>query len=120
MKEEYTPKIVSTSQEKSVAAKAIYGHVEIVISDTVLLTNRAKFVCDLLKTSGIHHGKDGGEDSSGRFKFALATPEETVDRAVAMADHAFKRFEELGWVVQVPNLVQIDEIKLDKKEGDTK
>lgn len=59
---------------------------------------KAMFAMDLMKHVGIVLGEPDGEDSAGRAKFRLATPEELVARAVAIADLAFATFEDENWL----------------------
>ena len=52
---------------------------------------------------GMVAGIPDGEDSAGRARIRLATPEEVVDRAIAVAAGAFRAFEAHGWIQPIPS-----------------
>jgi len=56
----------------------------------------------LLERWGMVQGMDDGEDSAGRQKLRLATPEEVVERALACAQVFWQRSRELGFVINLP------------------
>lgn len=67
-------------------------------ANAYLLDIRASIAQDLIKTYGIIAATDNGEDSAGRHKFRLQSPEETVQRSCDIADLLVNEFEARGWV----------------------
>ena len=51
---------------------------------------------------------DDGEDSSGRHKLRLATADEVVNRANAIAEKLWDSWAEKGWIHDVPSLEELD------------
>lgn len=80
-----------------------------------------QFASSLITRWGMVQGKDDGEDSAGRAKISLMTPEEVVNRACETAETTFKEFNKRGWLIAVPNqkelqkMIDADEQK--RKEG---
>lgn len=66
--------------------------------EMVITTREAQAVLVFLERWGMVQGMDGGEDSAGRQRMKLMPPEEVVDRAVAVAELAFARLREKGWI----------------------
>jgi len=62
----------------------------IVIHETELLENEAKIALDLIIKWGMVAASDDGEDSTGRAKMKLLTPEEVVTRAFDCAKLALE------------------------------
>lgn len=57
---------------------------------------------------GMVAGLPDGEDSSGRAKLRLATVQETVDRAFAMAEEIYSQARIRGRIIDIPNMNQIN------------
>lgn len=65
---------------------------------TVDLNYHAALAVDLVKNYGIISAKDDGEDTQGRAKIKLLSPEEVVDRCCTIADLLVEEFEARGWI----------------------
>lgn len=63
---------------------------------------QAAFAMDLMKHLGICAGRPDGEDSTGRQKGALLSPDEVVTRACSIADIAWQEFQKRGWILDIP------------------
>lgn len=57
---------------------------------------------NLLAKWGMVAATEDGEDSAGRQKMRLQTPEELAVRACDAADAIFAEFERRGWLIDVP------------------
>ena len=55
-----------------------------------------------------------GEDSAGRSKLRLQTPEEIVQRACDTAALACAEFRKRGWIIPVPPTYELDDEYLEK------
>ena len=55
-----------------------------------------------------------GEDKAGRQKLRVVAPDEVVERACELADQTFKQFEQRGWLVKLPELVNLQETAFDR------
>lgn len=51
---------------------------------------------------GMVAGEPDGEDSAGRAKLKLSTPEQVVERACEMAELLYQEFHERDWMVKIP------------------
>jgi len=60
----------------------------------------ADFAMELMRHLAIVSGIEDGEDSSGRAKARLATPQEVVDRACEIAALSFDQFSDRGWLLR--------------------
>ena len=67
-----------------------------------IMHHRFKCAEEFITRWGMVAAIPDGEDSAGRAKVRLATPEEVVERAIACADLLFKRGNELGWIKDAP------------------
>lgn len=68
----------------------------------------ARMATIMLEKWGMVAAAPDGEDSAGRSKLHLSTPEELVTRACNTAAAAVAEFERRGWLVDVPSY---DELK---------
>ena len=57
---------------------------------------------DIAKHLAMVAGESDGEDSSGRQKLRLMTPEEVATRACDIAEAMWTKFEARGWILDVP------------------
>ena len=79
---------------------------------TVALNQRALLAVQLVERWGMVAGAPDGEDSAGRQRLRMMSPDEMVVRATATANRLFREFSDRRWMYEVP------EIK-DESEGDT-
>lgn len=78
-------------------------HTNIVIYRRTALTMRADLAAHMIERWGAVAAESNGEDSAGRHKLRLATPDELVQRACDIADRAVSEFEKRGWIVALPD-----------------
>ena len=64
---------------------------------------RAQFAMELSKQLGVALACPDGEDSSGKQKFRMLTPEEVAERACAISESMFAGFEDRGWILDLPS-----------------
>lgn len=76
---------------------------------------RAKIAIDLISKWGLVAAIPDGEDSHGRSKLRLSTPEEMVDRVVETVDHLMVAFKENGWLVNCKTLDELNAPSTDDK-----
>src|SRR5688572_16352986 len=76
---------------------------------------------ELIERWGLVAAMPDGEDSSGRAKLRLPTPDELVARAFAIAETAWATAHAKGRIVTIPDLNEInadlDEERAKKKAG---
>ncbi len=72
------------------------------IARSKVLGQHAEMVNELIERWGMIASIQDGEDSKGRSKLRLMTPQELVDRAMATSKAAFKAIESEGWILDVP------------------
>lgn len=76
---------------------------EYVLQRETVLHETAELAKGLLERWGLVAGAPGGEDSCGRAKLRLMTPEELVDRAFETAERFMAIAREKGLLLDVPN-----------------
>ena len=92
---------------------------KVTIFDTITLSLEGRFTANLLEKWGMVAAKMNGEDSSGRARMALLTPEEVVNRAFEVTALFFKQAKGLGFLINLPDLNSInvmEETKIVEKE----
>lgn len=65
--------------------------------------SEASIAVEMLQRWGMVAGIEDGEDSQGRQKVHLLTPEELVTRACETAALAIQEFERRGWAITLPD-----------------
>lgn len=81
----------------------------IVIAENEHLEGEAKAALSFIERWGLVMGIDDGEDSAGRFKIRLMTPDELVERAFAIAHIAFVTARSKGLVHQTLPLSELED-----------
>jgi hypothetical protein len=76
---------------------------------------RARMAMDLVAKWGLVAAIPDGEDSYGRSKLRLSTPEEMVDRAVETVDLLMIAFKQNGWMVDCPSLDDLNATPINDK-----
>jgi hypothetical protein len=82
---------------------------------------RLIFALEFLKSHPLINAIPDGEDSAGRQKLRLQTPEESVARVIAMADALVSTAETRGWIQAVSKedaLALITEVKTAQRLAD--
>lgn len=93
-----------------------YGDLpKVEINDRERLNAEAGVALALLERWGMCAGMNDGEDSAGRSKGRLATPEEVVERAFTIASLVFKTAREREMTVVLPSFAEIDAVQASHK-----
>jgi len=87
---------------------------EPIVEHSCVGNRRSSFVVSFIEKFGAVACVPDGEDSAGRQAFRLATPQELVDRACETAQLMYDRFEEEGWLAEVPPAPPDDSDEQDK------
>lgn len=95
------------------------GQPQVTVHQSEHMEMPARMATVFIEKWGMVAGMSDGEDSAGRHKVRLATPDEVVDRACEMATLAMASFAEREWLTDVPTLQEAKEI-LQAKDDDTK
>ena len=78
------------------------GGVVFTVHQPEMLGPNGVFCARLVEKWGMVAGETDGEDSAGRQKFRLQTPQEVVDRAVAVTKIFAERMTLEGWSLPLP------------------
>ena len=89
-----------------------------VMEDTISLNQRARFATQFIERWGAVAAIPDGEDSVGRQKLRMMTPQELVTRATQTAEYLFAVLNANGWTVEVPEAVE--EMIPDSESGITR
>jgi hypothetical protein len=89
---------------KIVKSADSYKQPQVTIFQKEVPNNEARMAFCLLEKWGPVCSTFDGETSEGHFKTRPLTPEETVDRAFAIARHAFRRARAEGMMLELPDL----------------
>mgnify|MGYP003659998928 CR=1 FL=1 len=81
----------------------------VTIHNTEIPEDEAKLALDLITRWGMVAGVPDGEDSSGRSKLRLSTPEELSERAFNTAKVAFDTIRANGLMYQIGSFLDNDE-----------
>lgn len=101
-------------KEKKMKEKSelIYGssyNTEVKINNRQQPNQQARMALALVERWGMVAGMPDGEDSTGRAKLRLSTPEELADRAVAASYAIYNKIEANDWFIMIPDLETIIE-----------
>lgn len=91
---------------------------EVVVWETRHMELEAKIATVFIEKWGMVTGIGDGEDSAGRHKVRLATPDEVVDRACEMAELACKAFEKRDWFTEAPSIQDAKDMLTSKEDDD--
>lgn len=72
------------------------------IQDLVMPDLRARMALEIAKTCGMSTAVEDDEDSTGRQKLRLLSPEEVALRAVNIAGDMYDEFVARGWLGTLP------------------
>ena len=78
------------------------GETDISICQTLIPEQEAAFAQELMRQLAIATAHLCGEDSSGRQKLRLLTPDEIVERACEISAKSYAEFAKRGWLLEVP------------------
>jgi hypothetical protein len=71
-------------------------------------TQEARLATVLIEKWGMVAGQPDGEDSAGRAKFRIMTPDDVVSRACNVAERAVQAFKRRGWLVPLPDFEELE------------
>ena len=87
---------------KAVEVRNYHGGTDVAFVQTEAPNEKAQFAMELMRHLAIAAATPDGEDSAGRARLRLMTPEEVAQRGAQIADYAFEIFTERGWMVDAP------------------
>jgi hypothetical protein len=93
------------------------GATKVVIVERLRLGLAASMAWELCSRWGMAAAKPDGEDSAGRQRLAVLTPEEMTERACATSEAMLTEFEKRGWVLEIPAPQLDKESRLDPTVG---
>lgn len=86
-----------------------------IIHDTEYPNFEARLAAALVERWGMVAGESDGEDSAGRAKLRLATPQELAIRACETASQVAGEMRKRGWFVAIPTWDEMEaEVKRQK------
>lgn len=91
-----------------------YGDTTVAIFQKETVDQEGAFAFALIERWGMVAAKGDGEDSSGRAKLALMTPQELVERAFETVRLAWQEARKRGLMVDCPDLNELN-AERDKK-----
>lgn len=78
------------------------------VCDSEVPGTEARFAMALVERWGMVAGENNGEDSAGRSRLRLATPDELTDRAIAVTEALFSKMRGRGWFTPIePSHVRV-------------
>jgi hypothetical protein len=105
------------SKEEIVYQESTYREVPVVtIHSTEQPIAEARYAMQLAERFALIAGEDNGEDSAGRQKLRLATPDEVVQRACNIAHLMFTEIRDRNWMLPVEAWDVIQEVFESKRE----
>jgi hypothetical protein len=91
-----------------ITSESGYGDKKVTIYQTEVPNAEAQFAMALVERFGLVAGAPDGEDSTGRQKLQVLPVAEVVARAFDLSRATFDAAREAGWMVQVPDLNDIN------------
>lgn len=82
------------------------GGTEISVGHRRAFDSRAILATDIVKHFGVVACVPDGEDSNGRQRMRLQTPDELVTRVCEIVDRMATAFTDRGWVLALPDVKQ--------------
>ncbi len=102
--------------EFELIVKEFGGGVQVRHHPSIMPNETAKLACEFVSRWGMVASITDGEDSSGRQKLRLATPEEVVERAVTIAESLMDRLNDNGHLQKLPSLGEVHAFELNMKK----
>lgn len=90
---------------------------ELFVHETENLDRVGEIAFDLIRTNGFLTGCPDGEDSQGRAKMKLLSPEDLVDRAFAIAETFMSVAKDREHIVTAPDISAFVKDKAKKQES---
>lgn len=109
-----TPKLMAWTQWLEAWKMRRFGEGNVMVHPRVMYDERGIMAKEFVDRWGMVAGIPDGEDSAGRSKLRLATPEELVDRAMACVEALYLAMDARGYRLDVPSFA---EFKIDDDEG---
>lgn len=86
-----------------------YGGNSLLTHETEHLDQEARLAVEMAARWGMVAAIEDGEDSAGRQKLRLSTPEEIAERAFQVAHYMMAKARERGLIVIAPDISVFDE-----------
>lgn len=87
-----------------------------VVHETEHPSFEARLAVTLLEKWGMIAAEPDGEDSAGRAKLRLSTPQELAARACNVASETTAEIRKRGWFVPIPTWAEM-EAEIEKRKG---
>lgn len=97
-----------TTKSRIVTKYGVNDKKYVEIYETQTPTLEGKLALDFITRWGMVASVEDGVDQTGRAKFRLLTPSEVVERAFDTADIAATCLRERGWMVDLPDLEEVN------------
>lgn len=88
--------------------KNYLGEGRLLVHETELPGPEARLAMELVSRWGTVAGAPDGEDSAGRFKVRLMTPDELASRACEASAVLFAEIRRRGWMVATPDISELE------------
>ena len=90
-----------------------YDEKALIVEQSEAVGVEAAYAMRLIEQHAMVAGETDGEDSQGRQKLRVQTPEELVARSFAIAELAFTEARRRGWMIAIPPSVAAPEQEKD-------
>lgn len=87
---------------KAIERKTYRGGTEVFVTNTVVPDMPADWALEIASRWGAVAGHPDGEDSTGRAKLRLMTPDEIVTRSCEVASKLWDEFKRRDWLLDLP------------------
>ena len=87
-----------------------------VLHRRAVLDDRATLAMELIGRWGMIAGMPDGEDSAGRAKLRVMTPDEVAKRAIECVAAAYATFDVMEWITAVPSIDEMNDILKDAED----
>lgn len=117
----FTPILKTAHAEFFAVRPSRYGETQFPVGvghhNTTAFDPRATFATSCIEKWGMVAAMVDGEDSSGRTRARVATPDEIVSRACDIAEKAYAEFERRGWAHAIPPISELIDKMKDTENG---
>lgn len=96
-------------QERSSKYSSRFSYTEAILCRIKEPITVAKMAVEMVNRWGLVAAIPDGEDSAGRQKLRLQTPEELATHACSAAAALWANFEKRGWLIAVPEPRKVEE-----------
>jgi len=97
------PTLVVSGERLEIWRRRQYGEANVMMHGRVVYDDRARTAQEFIDRWGMVAAIPDGEDSAGRQKLRLATPDELVVRAMQTVDLLYSAMDAAGWRLDIPS-----------------